>query len=322
MILIATNKEDITADLVVLRFREHNVRYARFNTEDFPHQVGLTWRIRQQVSDVRLRLPMAHIDLADVSAIWFRRPVSPKIAPAVADPAAREFAQRESAAALRNLWAHFGGFWVSHPTRIAAAEQKLVQLAEAARHGLDTPETMLTSCPSDARAFIEAHREIVAKPLKRGYIEHDGHASVIYTTLLTDEDRARLDQVQFAPTLFQERVPRGFDLRVTVVGRTVFATEIRSGLAPEVEVDWRRLDPAVLQHTPHTLPPQIEASVLGLLRSFGLQFGALDFIVRPDGRYVFLEVNPNGQWAWIEQLIGTPISSAIADLLMGRAERL
>jgi glutathione synthase/RimK-type ligase-like ATP-grasp enzyme len=46
-----------------------------------------------------------------------------------------------------------------------------------------------------------------------------------------------------------------------------------------------------------------------------LRFGAIDMIVTPEGRYVFLEINPNGQWRWIEDASGLPISDALCDAL-------
>ena len=54
-----------------------------------------------------------------------------------------------------------------------------------------------------------------------------------------------------------------------------------------------------------------------MVERLGLCYGAIDMILTPDGRYVFIEINPNGQYLWIEQETGLPISAAICDLLMG-----
>lgn len=48
----------------------------------------------------------------------------------------------------------------------------------------------------------------------------------------------------------------------------------------------------------------------------GLCYGAIDMVVTPDERYVFIEINPNGQYLWVEQATGLPISDAICDLLI------
>jgi pyruvate carboxylase len=62
----------------------------------------------------------------------------------------------------------------------------------------------------------------------------------------------------------------------------------------------------------------VACGVTGLMRSLGLRFGALDFLVTPEGEWVFLEVNPNGQRAFVEQATGLPIAAAIAGALSGR----
>jgi hypothetical protein len=100
----------------------------------------------------------------------------------------------------------------------------------------------------------------------------------------------------------------------------VFAAEIHSQKSNRTRIDWRRYDPGHTPHYPHTLPDDIRRSCVELVRQLGLCYGAIDMVLTPDGRYVFLEINPNGQFLWIEQLTGMPISDAICDLLAsGRA---
>lgn len=65
----------------------------------------------------------------------------------------------------------------------------------------------------------------------------------------------------------------------------------------------------------HNLSPDIEAKIQALMKEFGLIYGAFDFIVTPDGRHVFLEVNPAGHYMWIESKLGLPITAALADVL-------
>ncbi|MDQ3698554.1 MAG: hypothetical protein M3373_11110 [Gemmatimonadota bacterium] len=73
-------------------------------------------------------------------------------------------------------------------------------------------------------------------------------------------------------------------------------------------------------YRPCQLPEKVEALCVELLTELNLCFGAIDIVRAPDGEYVFLEINPNGQWAWVEERTGLPISDAIADLLTGRLD--
>jgi len=61
----------------------------------------------------------------------------------------------------------------------------------------------------------------------------------------------------------------------------------------------------------------VNAKIVDIVRGSGLTYATLDFIVRPDDELVFLELNPAGQYLWIEQLTGLPISEAICDYLVG-----
>jgi glutathione synthase/RimK-type ligase-like ATP-grasp enzyme len=123
--------------------------------------------------------------------------------------------------------------------------------------------------------------------------------------------------VRHAPVLFQEKVQKRLELRVTVVGPHVFAAEIRSQDSYRQQTDWRH-HPEYGQsqyYAVHTLPSEVEQQCVQLVKALNLSFGALDLILTPDDRYVFLEVNINGQWAYLETMLGLPISNAIAELL-------
>lgn len=117
--------------------------------------------------------------------------------------------------------------------------------------------------------------------------------------------------------LFQARVKKRFDVRVTVVGEQVFATEIHND-GPGGGLDWRS-NHKTLDYRPCSIPDEVETGIHRLMAMLDLRFGALDFIVTPEGQWVFLEINPNGQWAWIERATGQPVSAAMAELLRGVA---
>jgi hypothetical protein len=139
---------------------------------------------------------------------------------------------------------------------------------------------------------------------------------IIDTSRLTADD---LDDsaIGLCCHLFQEWIPKAFDVRLTVVGSRCFAVAVHAG-SPEVEVDWRARYDDLRYEVCHT-PAEVRCGVLSYLREFGLVFGAFDFSVTPDGRWWFLECNPAGQWGWIAEEIGLPIAEAIADELVGAA---
>jgi glutathione synthase/RimK-type ligase-like ATP-grasp enzyme len=137
-----------------------------------------------------------------------------------------------------------------------------------------------------------------------------------YTEAVSTRDIGHVRSVRYCPIIVQAVVPKRIELRITVVGRRVFAAEIHSQASNHTRLDWRRYDMFETPHRPHDLPPDVERRCIQLVARLGLCYGAIDMVLTPDGRYVFLEINPNGQYLWIEQATGLPISDAICDLLI------
>jgi glutathione synthase/RimK-type ligase-like ATP-grasp enzyme len=153
-------------------------------------------------------------------------------------------------------------------------------------------------------------------------VRSGGEEEVVFTTEMTAEHLADLEGLDLCPMTFQEKVRKAVELRVTVVGRQAFAAEIASPEVVGAEIDWRRRgEEAKERWKVHALPALVEERIHGFMDRLGLNYGALDFILTPDGRYVFLEVNPSGEFSWLLVWPGLPIAEALADTLLGRVER-
>jgi glutathione synthase/RimK-type ligase-like ATP-grasp enzyme len=128
------------------------------------------------------------------------------------------------------------------------------------------------------------------------------------------------ETVPLCPHLLQSEIDKRFDVRVTVVGSKHFACRIYSQDYSETEVDFRRSSATGrrLRHEIISLPDAVAKACTTLVEMLGLRFGAIDLVEDDDG-FVFLEINPNGQWAWIEQVTGAPIAHEIAELLLQKA---
>ena len=316
MILIVTNRGDLTADFGVLEMQRRGIPYTRFNTEDYPQRTTITARFRSSGLDGYINTTKGKVPFDQIASVWFRRPVAPVLSPEIEDSTARHFCHTESLAFLEALWRTLDCFWVSKPDSIRAAESKLLQLSVASEVGLSIPRTLITSDANEARLFSEYCSETVYKPLRQGRIQHPHGASLIFTSVVTSAHTTEFEKVRYAPCLFQEHIPKGMDIRVTVFGTDLFATEIHSQVDAQSAVDWRRGGSVALPYHPHPLPSEIERMCVRLIERLDLSFGAIDMILTPQGEYVFLEINPNGQWAWIEQRTGVPMSRSLVDLLL------
>lgn len=197
--------------------------------------------------------------------------------------------------------------WVNHPLRNAEADYKPTQLALAQRLGFAVPPTLVTNDPVDAREFISTHRKVIYKtlrwtPYERYGVPMTGWAEPVETAEVDDS-------VRVTPHLFQARVEKAADVRVLVVGRQVFAVRIDSGL-----LDWRK-DYSAHSYTVVDLPDRMVKALLAYLDHLGLMSGSFDLAVDRTGSYLWLELNPNGQWGWLEEHTGLHMAAAFADLL-------
>lgn len=320
LILIISTKFDPHVDIIIRQLNEQKIPFARFNTEDFPLASSLSILFEGIAHSEELTFPgNPQIKGSDITAVWYRRPAQFEF-PSEFSPAAHIFAEKETRATISGLWQLLDCLWVNHPEKNRIAELKLNQLKIANQLGIEIPKTLITNNPEDARKFFKSCSEnIVIKSLSGGLVTDQLDSTAIYTNIVREADMKDVKSVRYTPALFQEYVPKEIELRITVVGKKVFAAEIHSQTQEKTLHDWRR-DTLNLSHKEHKLPKEIEQKCLGLVKSFGLHFGAIDMILTPDGRYVFLEINPNGQWAWIEDLTGMPISEALIDLLTGKQE--
>jgi glutathione synthase/RimK-type ligase-like ATP-grasp enzyme len=202
--------------------------------------------------------------------------------------------------------------WVSHPFQLRRGEVKAVQLAEASKAGLRIPHTLISNDVAHATTFVDAlgGAECAIKPLMAlGVTDEEGFRLPLTTTLPPGHS---LESVALAPTMFQPYVDKAFELRCVVIGERIFCAKMDSQANENSRIDWRGGDP---EHEIFALPDRVEASIRRLMDSFGLNFASLDMIVTPDGEFVFLELNPNGQWLWLELELGLPLVASMADLL-------
>ena len=317
MILIVTNRQDQTADFLILELKRRKAEYLRFNTEDFPQRVRVVWELKNQEPDGYLAFPNRHLQFSQIKSVWYRRPVNP-MPNSDLDDESRNFVTIESLSTLEGLWRTLNCFWISKPDNIRIAENKLFQLCQAKQMGFQVPNTIVTNDPDTAKAFyLKLDEDIIYKPLRKGRLDRGESQSIIFTNPVNHEAASQLDKVEYAPTLLQHYVHKQLELRITVIGEQVFAVSLDSQAIPEAKHDWRRALNSEIDQQLFKLPLEIENKCRVYVKALGLEFGAIDLILTPDGQYVFLEINPNGQWAWIQQVCPSiPLRETLADLLI------
>ena len=306
MILLATNKRDVTTDFIVLELQRREIEFHRLNTEDIA-----SYSITMPGGDpgqMLLEGPQGTIELPEITGAYYRRPEAPSFDDPNASVAA--YLQAEWSAVLRGLWNALENCWLNSPFAILMAEDKPRQLVAAVRAGLEAPETLVTNSFDEAQAFSR-HFPTIAKPLRHALIDDGATGKVIFTSSTSAIKAADRKSIERAPFILQQEIKKRTDVRVIVVGDQVFATTIDSQAHDETRTDWRRGVRTDLVHEAVTLPSKVSDACIAITKSLGLRFSAIDLIEDQDGKHWFLEANPNGQWAWIEQRTGAQISRAI-----------
>ncbi|MFC0599899.1 ATP-grasp ribosomal peptide maturase [Streptomyces palmae] len=315
-ILVIAARDDWPTDRVVKVLADRGAEVFRMDAAEFPQQLTLAGRI-----DARRGwtggLTNAHraVDLADIQAAYYRRPTAFQLPKGMSEPE-RRFAAAQARAGLGGIITALDCRWVSDPAAMSRAEYKPLQLATARQCGLAVPPTLITNSPDAVRAFAgDIAGPIICKPVASPVLIEDDELKVAYTRRITEDDLADLRGIDTTAHLFQAWIEKAYEVRLTVAGDRLLAAEIHSTTSAG-QTDWRS-DYQSLSYRVTDTPPVIGDAVRRLMRRLNLRFGALDFIVSPDGQWTFLEVNPCGEWDWIQHRTGLPIAEAIADELQG-----
>ena len=310
-VLIVTNSSDLHADLIVSILVAKGHTPFRLNLDQFPRDYQLCQQFAkgEAVNMLRSLADTQWLSLDDIGAIWLRKPAEFAYLSDDLSVQERSFAKQETEQALFGVLYSLDCYWISHPLALRGSQWKGEQLVRAVRMGFRVPASIVTNCPAQVRAFRAAlPGQMIFKAMSspnlgsEGLDPADRSCDALPTTIVTAAMLECLDAVSEVPCHFQEYIAKQYELRVTIIGERVFAAKIYSQDDQRTAVDSRNLS-AEVRYEACTLPPEVEQKCVAFVRTYGLNYGALDLIVTPEGDYVFLENNPVGQFLYIEQLI-------------------
>ncbi|QNP70462.1 hypothetical protein IAG44_14095 [Streptomyces roseirectus] len=307
-VLVVDSPFEAGTDLVVERLSTAGVPVFRFDTRDFPG--GLSIRASLKNGEWTGSLETAHrrVELSDIGAVYWNRPrlfEFPDLSEADA-----HWARGAARIGLGGILTSLPVPYLNHPARASAAEFKPAQLRTAHLSGLSTPRTLITCDRTAVHAFADdTGTPLITKPLGSPYVTHSSGVESMYTR---EVDPDALDGVEITAHLFQERVPKDYEVRLTYVGGVCHGVRIDAG-SEEARIDWRADYDALKYGTVET-PPHVALGVAAYTARMGLEYAAFDFVVRPDHEWVFLEANPSGQWAWLDSE-DTPLADSISHIL-------
>ena len=306
MILLVSNSRDFATDYVVQALRAHGEEYLRLDLDLIASDSVMLDPCHRRLS-VEGVGGRRNIDGQQIKSILYRAPTHLRESSGGdANPQDR-LAKHQWTAFARSLMVFDGAMWINHPGSTFVAENKPFQLAMASHVGLRTPETAVANWAS-----LPAKPVVAVKALDSFLVKlNDGTNAFFYTELISSDDVSS-EELQAMPIIIQEGFPEKIDYRVTVVGDRVFAAQITCH-GEGVSGDWRHQQDAC-EYSPALLPADVTKACVDIVGRLGLVFGAVD-LVKVENQFIFLEVNPTGEWLWLERRLGMPISDTIADYL-------
>lgn len=311
MILIISHQKDAHNIAIKDKLNAIKYPYKELDLSKFPKSSQLSLHYdAHKFQYAEMQMEDATIPFEKCGAIWWRRPQPFTVHEEVSAPDDMQFVMNESYCAINGLWMLTDAYWINHPINDDIASRKAYQLKVAATCGLTIPKTLITNNPANAKKFISelGMQNVIYKSFwatEKAWRE---------TRLIKEDELTKLDTVKYAPVIFQECIHADIDLRITVIGDHIFPAAIYSQ-ETSYKIDFR-MNYHEAKIVEHPLPEELNAKLLKFMRSMGITYGAIDLRMRPNGEYVFLEVNTAGQWLFMEQPTGMPITETLAQTLI------
>ncbi len=326
-LVILTCQDDLHTDAVIKRLGERrpDLGVVRINTENLATNLDYCFHWSRSGSLERQTMDLldSRVSADEVSVIWYRKPDRSRPHPALTDSNSQECSVQE----YRELLRSFPGFfpqarWVNDYWQMQRYSIKANQVAIARQVGLSVPETVITNDLDTVKRLATRHPEIIIKPLAyNGFAVGESQYGCFTNTLSAgDLEKYSREELAYAPAIFQQRIKKVQELRITVIGDEVFACEIQTKPGMLENIDWRIEDVEDLPHRIVELPEEVSKSLKQMLTLMSLNFGAFDLIKDETETHYFIEVNPNGQYYWIELLTGAPLTDAMVSLIIRLAE--
>lgn len=303
--LFITNRDDISIEYLISKFRNINSNYLRINSEDINK---INFEINPNGSYI-CRISNDIFELDSVKTIFFRR-IPSKF---------ENFENNADAPYLNNERKHFleGVFlslsqakWINPMFATQIAERKILQLRLAKQFGLIVPKTIITNNPIKADEFLKNNKSSIIKPISNGLQVLTDETYSIYTSVIesTFFEKYRKENIFDTPVFLQERIQNKFDIRVTIIGNNIFSVAINK--LDKNEVDWRKPE-IEKEYRVIQLPKSLENKLLKYHKHLNLVYSAIDLIQTDNNEFVFLEINPVGEWVWLEKELGLNISNCL-----------
>ncbi len=255
------------------------------------------------------------IRIEEINTAWYLRADSPIPKKSASELEAR-FARNESISALDSIFSIVPCSWINRKETIKFLEnKKLYQLMVAQRCGLKIPTTIVGNNEEEVIKFALAKNILLLKTLGYTCLSSTKNYFIYSQIFSSNELITRRKSIRQCPIFSQEYIEKLYEYRVMVIGSKILACRIDSQASEKTKIDWRHYDFDKVEHLQVSLPIEIEEKLFAFMKMSDLKYGAIDLILTPNGDFVFLEVNPSGQWGWLYDIARLPVPYTVSIML-------
>jgi hypothetical protein len=328
-ILILTDKLDMHPSSVINLMKEQNIPFFRLNTESLMTDYDFAWFHKNAATPdfyIKDRNNGKIIWGHEIWSVWYRKPGAPESLPFCINQEIDRHNLTEGKQFFIYLMYYLSDIYsMGNHLWDKRANSKMVQSQLAVELGMEIAPTCISNNKEDIVEFSNQFDSISLKSLRdHNVMTTDGKVYHLSTLKVASNQLMEQPEESFSQTVVfaQQYIEKKYELRVTVMGSHIFTCKLDSQAltASTGAVDWRDGYDYGLKHEMIDTPTVIGDFCRKYLQRLCLNFGCFDFIVKPNGEYVFLECNPNGQWGWIEDECHVPMSEAMVDCLVNKLQ--
>lgn len=328
MNLIISEHDDVSTDYVIDWITYYKKDFLRINRDDFLTEQRPDLQFEISSSTSNMTLSDVEVPIKDITSVWFRREMFSALSPDIFDTISskRNFfnLQQNFYSEYYNSNEIFLSFLANTKKKIGNYRKtrihKMHILAKAKEMGLEIPSSIITSRKESVEIFFKQHRAtgIITKPLGEVInleVEKGNQLEtyINYTSEIT-ADKLETMPPNFFYSLFQEKIIKDIEIRVFYLHKKCYSMAIFSQLDTQTSLDFRKYSNN--RNVPYNLSKDIEGKLIDLMNAVGLDTGSIDLIKTKDGRYVFLELNPNGQYGMTSDPCNYHLDKIIAEHLI------
>ena len=328
MILIISQQSDSSTNYVIDWLFYKGQGCYRINGKTiFDFSSLTTFELDSNINNLTLKLDDDNsVDLFKIKSIWYRRDtINP---PPVLSEIRNEVFYQDVLKHLRseNIEAKEAFYYcIQNDKKILgnfenATINKIKMLLLAKKNGIDVPATITTNTKSSLLVFKNKHDKIITKAVQDGFdfIKEEGDKNDLYLSYTEEITNELIESIPdtFFPSLFQEKLDKELDIRTFFLDGKCYSMAIFSQLDNQTNIDFRKYNRVVNnRNVPYRLPDLLEKNINNLMIELGLNTGSIDIIKTKQGRFVFLEVNPVGQYGMTSYPCNYHLDKKIAEYL-------